>query len=200
MKKAVIAIVSVIYVVSIIIVAFLGVQAEVLDNLVDVNVEKIVLDELSDEDKLVGGEYTYYNDAIQSEESKIYTSFSRPLEEEIDEKGKRGSETWNKVVGGEIQDRYNYVIKIWSLKTIFSDPSWKDGAGKFKINAHVLPKEATKQKINYALVGNDGITINEDGLITLAKFDGATSFEVIMTATDASQVYSKISFKVRRYE
>ena len=201
MKKAVIAIVSVIYVVSIIIVAFLGVQAEVLDNLVDVNVEKIVLDELSDEDKLVGGEYTYYNDAIQSTASRVYSSYSRPNEEEIDpETGKKDTLSWNIYEEGKVADRFNYIIKVWDLNTIFDDPSWKDGVGKFKINAHVLPKNATKQKITYSVIGSADVSIDENGVISLQKSTKPSIFEVIMYATDASQVYSKISFTVQKYK
>lgn len=201
MKKAVIAIVSVIYVVSIIIVAFLGVQAEVLDNLVDINVEKIVLDELSDEDKLVGGEYTYYNDAIQSTASRVYSSYSRPNEEEIDpETGKKDTLSWNIYEEEKVADRFNYIIKVWNLNTIFDDPSWKDGVGKFKINAHVLPENATKQKITYSVIGSADVSIDENGVISLQKSTKPSIFEVIMYATDASQVYSKISFTVQKYK
>ena len=196
-----IAIVATIYVVSIIIVAFLGVRAEVLDSLVDINVENIVLDELSEEDKLIGGEYTYYNDAVQSTSSRVYSSYSRPNEEEIDpETGKQGTLSWNIYEEGEAEpDKFNYIIKIWNLKTIFDDPSWRDGVGKFKIFAHVLPKEATKQKINYSIVGSNDITIDENGVISLEKFATIKIFEVIMSATDSSQVYSKISFTVNKY-
>ena len=202
MKKAVIAIVSVIYVVSIIIVAFLGVQAEVLDNLIDINVEKIVLDELSDEDKLVGGEYTYYNDAIQSTASRVYSSYSRPNEEEIDpETGKKDTLSWNIYEEGQSEpDKFNYIIKVWNLNTIFDDPSWRDGVGKFKLNAHVLPENATKQKITYSAVGTTDVTIDENGVISLEKFANIRIFEVIMAATDASRVYSKISFTVQKYK
>ena len=202
MKKAMIAIVASIYVVSIIIVAFLGVRAEVLASLIDVNVERIVLDELSDEDKLVGGEYTYYNDAVQSISSRVYSSYSRPNEEEIDpETGKQGTLSWNIYEEGEEEpDKFNYIIKVWNLNTIFDDPSWRDGSGKFKINAHVLPKEATKQKITYSIIGNNEITIDENGVISLEKFDNISIFEVIMSATDSSQVFSKISFTVQKYK
>lgn len=199
MKKAMIAIVATIYVVSIIIVAFLGVRAEMLPALIDVNVEKIVLDELSSEELMVCGEYTYYNDATQSLSSRVYSSYSRPNEEDIGPDGKKDSNLWNYTEEGEEPDKYNYIIKIWNLNTMFED-GWRDGTGKFKINAHVLPENATKQKITFSLIGADDIFISEDGIISLSKFDTIRIFEVVMSSTDSSQVYSKISFTVRNYK
>ena len=201
MKKALVAIVSVIYVVSIIIVAFLGVRAEILSTLIDTPVEKILLDDLSSEDKLVGGEYTYYNDATQTH--RVYSEYSRPKDEEIGENGKKDGIIWNVYEEGEEEpDKYDYSIKIWDLNTIYDDASWRDGEGKFKIFAHVYPEDATNQNIVYSVSGATEeypVTIDKEGVISLPKAENIGMFDVIMSAADASLVMAKISVTVRNY-
>ena len=84
MKKAIIAIVSVIYVIAIILVAFLGVQAEIRESAKKVEATGISLLDLKDNPT---GHYIYYYDGSENKNARVYEILSRPDEELIAEDG-----------------------------------------------------------------------------------------------------------------
>ena len=194
-----IAIVSVIYVIAIILVAFLGVQAEIRESAKKVEATGISLLDLKDNET---GQYTYYYDGSANKSARVYTILSRPEEETInpethtDEAG----DTW------EVNNvKFSFIIKVWNLNYIMDTPSWKPGQeqGKYAINASVLPEDATMQSLLYAKVGADesGITVDDKlGEVNFTKVESTTFFTITVSATDNSGLAVNIRFIVAKYK
>lgn len=190
MKKAMIAIVSAVYVVAIVIVAFLGVRAEISN--ITILVDNIQLLDL--EDKEAGASYTYYQDPLDTK-TRVYTVAKRPNEEDISE---AEYSLWN------LQGRkFDYAYKIFGFKTVYDGISWRDGATHFKVNAKAYPSDATKKELIYTLTGQEEnvVTINKDnGEITFnKKLTSNTIFQVAIRATDKAATTININFVVAAY-
>ena len=197
MKKAIIAIVSVIYVIAIILVAFLGVQAEIRESAKKVEATGISLSDLKDNPT---GHYIYYYDGSENKNARVYEILSRPDEELIAEDGTYDKNTWS--AGGV---DYGFIIKIYNLNYIIDTPDWKVGQtqGTYGINATVLPEDATMQSLLYSKVGAEesGITIDDKtGVLTFAKIDANALFTVGVSATDNSGLTVNIRFIVSKYK
>ncbi len=188
MKKVTIILVGITYVVAIIVVAVLGVLAEMHN--VTVDVESIVLVEARN---LAAGNILTYPEGTNVPDSD-YAIFSRPGSD-----GKGQTEypiEWN--IGGV---HYDYVIQIRGYQKILAD-TWKDGQGNFSVAAFVLPEEATVKTLNYSLYEDSGnkpadMTISQQGLIHFEQArSGIFTFNASISATDNSYKECHIRFVV----
>ena len=188
MKKVTILLVGVTYVVAIIVVAVLGVLAEVHN--VTIDVQSIVLIEARD---LPAGNYLTYPETSAVPDSQ-YAIFSRPGAD-----GEGQTEypiEWN--IGGI---RYDYVIQIRGYSQVMSD-AWKEGKGNFSVESFVLPENATFKTLDYALFEDNGntpsdITISKQGLIHFEQErTGIFTFNARISATDNSYTVCNIRFIV----
>lgn len=179
MKKITAIVVSLIYVTAIVVVAFMGVLAEIRNQTVDV--ANIVLTEAR---YLTPGYVLTYPTGTKVLDSD-YAIFSRPTQE-----GEGQTEVdiaWN--IGGL---SYDYVIQIRGYKTIMEYSGWKDGTGNLSLSAFVLPENATKQELLYNVYDENGgtlpdISISDAGLLHFEeKRGGVFSFLVRISATDNS--------------
>ncbi len=199
MKKAITAIVSVIYVIAIILVAFLGVQAEIRESAKKVEATGISLLDLKDNPT---GHYIYYYDGSENKSARVYEIISRPEEEQIDPvtKADEKGDTW------EINNvKFGFIIKVFNLNYIIDTPDWKVGQiqGSYAINATVLPEDATMQSLLYSKVGAEDSSIeidNKTGVITFPKLNSTTLFTVGVSATDNSGLTINIRFVVQKYK
>ena len=197
MKKIAIAIISSIYAISIILIAFLGISGEILPSKIVVNVEQIVLDEVKGLDR---GNYEYHYDGTDSEETLVYGVYSRPREDEINpETGEdQNLDKWD-IDGVKMQ----YIVKIYNFNFIYDTEEWKFGQqkGTFKINSQVLPENASIQNVIYATsYTSSNISLSENGLITFEKLTTTARFTVTAKALDNSGTTSNIRFLVRSYK
>ena len=181
MRKIAFVLTTFIYVTAIVVVAFVGILAEVRNATVEVTA--IVLEEAR---FLAPGRYLTYPD-IAPVESSIYAIFARP-----DSSSEEQSEydiTWN--VGGVA---FDYVIQIRGYTTIMESDTWKDGKGNLRLSAFVKPENATIQDLNYSLVGvEEDMTISQSGILTFQeKRTGIFAFDVQIKAQDTSYKVSNI--------
>ena len=198
MKKITALFVVVIYAISIIMVAFLGVQAEISNRTVEVT--SIVLKEA--EDANPGDQYFFPSGTNKS--SCIYQLDVRPKEEEIDEEtGKKGTLTWNDSSG----NRMDYIITIWNFNRVADDTSWRDGLMHFNIGAMVEPHDATKKDLTYTILDSGGVTpdnasIDNLGVITFKeKFAvTVTNFYIHILPTDNSTATCLVQVRVTKYK
>lgn len=194
MKKITIIIVSAIYVLSIVVVAFLGVLSEVKN--VTVPVEKIVLKEMRNVG--FGGMLTYPQGTKAAD--SIYAIFSRPDSNGYVVDDPAAAEiTWN-VAGLDL----DYVIQIRSLEAFFDSARWNQTLGSFDLGAYVLPENATYTDIRYYLdekekASEQGISLSEDGVVKFSSplTEPFFSFIVSISAVDNSNVTCNVRFMVR---
>lgn len=200
MKKIMIAIVSAVFVISIVIIAFLGVQAQVHNETILVN--DIILDgfKLDENNKVKPGEIVEYRN---SENKLIYSLYSRHLEEDIDESSGKDyyeQNLWNAKNG----DRYDYNIKIWDFNYVYESSDWLDGKTNFKIKASTIPQNATKRGLIYVLNtsnAKDYVDVTSDGVITFKKkLESALPFVITVKTEDYSDVTKKIYITANKYE
>ena len=144
MKKVLIAIISTIYLVALVIVAFLGSQAEIVNR--PTKVEAIVLK----------NKHLPYPGVVtpQSVDDYIVTVFERPEESEINENGKGYGKndtnhehllSWNS--GNK---RRNYIVVIEDYRYLYDEMR-----GKYDINVEVLPANATDKSLLFHPIASD---------------------------------------------
>ena len=198
MKKVTFIFIGVIYVLAIILVAFLGVQSHIQNQTVEVT--DIVLTQAKDMGK---GEILTYPEGSQLKAS-VYALYTRPEEDQIDENGKYNGVIWN--VGSE-GDRYDYVVQIRDFNVVADSASWRDGPMHFDLGAMVLPENATKKDLAYSIQDSNGntpsnATISPNlGLIHFTeKFAKKTHFRVFIRSTDNSGIQRLIDVIVGAYK
>ena len=197
MKKITFILVGVIYFAAIIIVAFLGVRAEVSGQTIEVTAIYM--------EKAIGVDPGAYRTLPEGVEPKAstYVVYARPKEQDIDpETGKAGGITWNT---GEY--RYDYVVQIRNFNPIADDPNWVDGRGHFSLKCFVAPEDATKQDLTYALTDSTGlspenVTIDNQGMVTFVETPTAkaTHYNLLVAPTDNSLVRCHVRFTVVGYK
>lgn len=204
MKKALIAIISAIYVVAIIIVSFLGAKSEISNRVV--YAQEIVL----------LNEDVFRENLPKIENNIIIDVYKRPEEIEINPETGVGPSTstsgvktrninWNynwDEEKGAFQSQRDYAIFITDFNFLY------DQMGKMlQVKTSIKPDSTTKKDLSYKLSGADkvleSVTINDNGEITFKKnwsSSAFTDFDVFVETQDLSGVEIDVLIKVRKYE
>ena len=204
MKKALIAIISAIYVVAIIIVSFLGAKSEISNRVV--YAQEIVL----------LNEDVFRENLPKIENNIIIDVYKRPEESEINPETGVGPSTstsgvktpninWNynwDEEKGAFQSQRDYAIFITDFNFLY------DQMGKMlQVKTSIKPDNTTKKDLSYKLSGADkvleSVTINNNGAITFKKnwsSSAFTDFDVFVETQDLSGVEIDVLIKVRKYE
>ena len=204
MKKALIAIISAIYVVAIIIVSFLGAKSEISNRVV--YAQEIVL----------LNEDVFRENLPKIENNIIIDVYKRPEESEINPETGVGPSTstsgvktrninWNynwDEEKGAFQSQRDYAIFITDFNFLY------DQMGKMlQVKTSIKPDNTTKKDLSYKLSGADkvleNVTINDNGEITFKKnwsSSAFTDFDVFVETQDLSGVEIDVLIKVRKYE
>ena len=204
MKKALIAIISAIYVVAIIIVSFLGAKSEISNRVV--YAEEIVL----------LNEDVFRENLPKIENNIIIDVYKRPEESEINPETGVGPSTstsgvktrninWNynwDEEKGVFQSQRDYAIFVTDFNFLY------DQMGKMlTLSTSIKPDNTTKKDLSYKLSGADkvleSVTINDNGEITFKKnwsSSAFTDFDVFVETQDLSGVEIDVLIKVRKYE
>ena len=140
-----IAIVSTIYIIAIIIVAFLGVRAEFIRNQERVDATGITLVEMKE--NVPGEVVNYYFDGSQNEDQILYVAYAKP--EVLDAEG-YDADHYNlwRIPNGDNED-YDYIIRIKKWAWLYNY-EWRDGKTNFKLNAKVVPDNASEKELIYS--------------------------------------------------
>lgn len=186
MKKALIVIISAIYVVAIIIVSFLGVRADV-DHRVTYAEEIVLLNES-----------LYYQGLPKVEDNLIIGVYKRPDESLINEKGVGIYDeiTWNYNEG---QSKRDYAIFIYDTNFVYNE------MGKqYTLQTSVKPDDTTRKDLDYFLSGGDKtvqtLTINDVGQISFSvEYTGWVGVDIIISTTDLSNVEIDVLLKINKY-
>ena len=184
MKKALIAIISVIYVVALIIVSFLGVRAEVKNQTIEV--EGIVLNNQS----------MYYPGLPETPINRYLAVYQRPEADKIDEDGIGKIDRVNWDFNGISRD---YAIYIDDYYYFYNT------GRKYTIDCNVVPSNATKKELTYSLLASEAmrekvqLAQNE---LTFSFTDNRSyvDFDVIVRSKDLSGVEIRILFKIGPYD
>lgn len=204
MKKALIAIISAIYVVAIIIVSFLGAKSEISNRVV--YAEEIVL----------LNEDVFRENLPKIENNIIIDVYKRPEESEINPETGVGPSTstsgvktrninWNynwDEEKGVFQSQRDYAIFVTDFNFLY------DQMGKMlTLSTSIKPDNTTKKDLSYKLSGADkvleSVDINNSGQITFKKnwsSSAFTDFDVFVETQDLSGVEIDVLIKVRKYE
>ncbi len=195
MKKIMIAFVSLLYVTAIVVIAFLGIRAEVNPAKIITEVETIVLDEVKGTDSR---KYEYYYDGTTDENKLVYGVYTRPDEEEINKTtgGDANGDLWN--IGS---DKMNYIVKIYNFKYVYDTPNWigNQPKGTYQIKASVIPENSSMQDVLFA-TSFEGVQLDEDGLLTFSKTTEILRFTVNIKSTDNSGTNINVRFLIQKYE
>ena len=196
MKKALIVIISAIYLVAIIIVAFLGSRAEITNE--TIYAQEIVLK----------NESVYYpgtDDAHKTEENMIIGVYKRPDESIIDPvTGKDSVENinWNYDYNEDEQKfegRRDYAIFVY-------DTFWLDEEMRksYTPETEVLPEETSKKELTYSIGGGSAgstLTINNDGVISFSvEYTSWVFTDIEIRTTDGSKIKLDILLTIKYYE
>lgn len=204
MKKALIAIISVIYVVAVIIVAFLGTKS-------DISNRTIYAEEI-----LLLNEDIFRENLPKIEGNLIIDVYKRPEESVIDPSTGVGPATstsgvktrninWNfdyDETTGDFNIKRNYAIFITDYNFFY------DNMGRIlTLRADVKPDDTTKKDLAYFVQAPDKIKetveINNNGEILFKKAYSSSSwtdFDALVSTTDSSQVEIDVLIKVHKYE
>ena len=186
MKKALIAIISVIYVVAIIIVSFLGIRAEVVNE--TIYVQEIVL----------LNQTLYYPNMPKIEDNAIVSVYKRPSEDAI------GDDGVGEVDGRLINWDFNGVSRDYA---IFIDDYfylYENMGKKYTIETSVKPEDATKKDLTYYMSGSDAVkeklSLTNYGEITFSlQHKGWVDVDILISSTDMSGVEIDILLKIGSY-
>lgn len=190
MKKALIAIISSIYVIAIIIVSFLGANASFSST--DTYVTSL---ELTNESLLL--DETKTGTQLSDYAIRIYP---RPNEAIIDPttgKDKRNGIQWN--YGEDLSQKRDYAIKIPNAKYFYDYLN-----GTLTLNIKVYPIEATVQDLTYTVYSEstevqNSIKINSNTLTFTQGFPEFISGDITVSTVDGSGVKLDIWFQVYPY-
>ena len=174
MKKALIAIISVIYVVAIILVSFLGSRPEIYNKTVYVTAL-----ELKNE--------TMYK---PNTTSIVVSVKPRPAEYEIGDDGKDADDvTWNEMEDGRVVRKIHYRIRFLDLTYISQNMQ-----SEYQLDVRVKPDNATKKDLTYYTNRGNYITISETGLMKFTSIPaGVTPGFLNISSTDLSGVELNIA-------
>ena len=185
MKKALIAIISAIYVVAIIIVAFLGSRADIYNR--TVYAEEIVL----------------LNENIVNPDTGdvAIEVYKRPEESHIDpDTGIDDIEGINWNYGEKKDQKRDYAIFVYDTNFLY------DTMGKtYALKTSVKPDDTTKKDLEYFIAGGDKVvstlSINNVGEISFSvEYTSWVDVDVFVSTTDLSNVEIDILLKVNKYK
>ena len=197
MKKAMIAIVSVIYLIAIIIVAFLGVRAEFIRSQERVDATGITLVDMKE--NTPGEVVNYYFDGPQNEEQILYTAYSRP--EVLDDEGYDEYGNLWKVPTSEENVYYDFILRIKKWKWLYNY-EWRDGKTNFKVQGKVVPDNASQQDLVYSTTeGNNGTIYtldNDTGLIHFEQelINTRLTIPITVSTTDNSGIRIRVKVQI----
>ena len=188
MKKALIAIISAIYVIAIVIVSFLGIRSEVSNR--TIYAEQIIL----------LNETMYYEGQPKTEENMIIEVYKRPEESQINEEGKGIDDdiSWN--YGENKDQKRDYAIFVYDTNFLYNE------MGKtYKLETRVKPDDTTKKDLEYFISGGDKIvktlSINNVGEISFKEeYTSWVDVDIFVSTTDASLVEIDVLLKINRYK
>ncbi len=175
MKKALIAIISVIYVIAIILVSFLGTRPEIYNKTVYVT----ALD-LRNE--------TMYK---PNTSSVVVSVKKRPPEEEIWDDGKDADDVvWNEIEGGVIVRKIDYRIRFADLTYISVNMN-----SEYQLDVQIKPDDATKKDLTYYTNRSNYVSIDETGLMKFTAIPaGIVTGYLNISSTDMSGVEMHVAF------
>ena len=189
MKKALIVIISAIYVVAIVIVSFLGVRAEITNNII--YAEEIIL--LND--------HTYYPNKQKEEENIAIAVYGRPDEELIDQETGYGiidEFQWNYSNG---QRKRDYIVYVYDTNFLY------DSMGKiYTLDISVKPDDTTKKDLEYTIDGGDKVkkTLSIDGekgkIYFSEEYKNAVDVDILVSTTDQSYIEIDIWLRIAKYK
>ena len=189
MKKALIVIISAIYIVAIIIVSFLGARAEISNRIT--YAEEIVL----------LNENTYYPDKPKEEENIAIAVYQRPDEELIDQETGYGyidEFQWNY---NNNQRKRDYLIYVYDTNFLY------DTMGKiYTLYTSVRPDNTTKKDLEYIIDGGDKVTktLSIDGdkgkIHFSEEYTSAVDVDILVKTTDQSYIEIDIWLRIAKYK
>ena len=198
MKKALIVIISAIYVFAIIIVSFLGIRSEVYNRNIDVSEIVLLNENVSYPSSYSGTKYAT-NDPI--------VVYKRPEESLIDPTtGKAAGMpvTWNYGSQEDLMKR-DYAIYIYDTNFLYNSM----GLGKtLELKTSVQPEDATKKELEYVLTGADAVvdtltigdvTPNGGAILFSEYYTSVVDVDVIIKATDSSNVKIDVLLRINKY-
>ena len=189
MKKALIVIISAIYIVAIIIVSFLGARAEI-SNRITYAKEIVLLNE-----------NTYYPDKPKEEENIAIAVYQRPDEELIDQETGYGyidEFQWNY---NNNQRKRDYLIYVYDTNFLY------DTMGKiYTLYTSVRPDNTTKKDLEYIIDGGDKVTktLSIDGdkgkIHFSEEYTSAVDVDILVKTTDQSYIEIDIWLRIAKYK
>ena len=195
-----IAIVSTIYLIAIIVVAFLGVRAEIIKSKERVDATGITLSEFKD--NVPGEIVNYYFDGSESEDKILYTAYYKP--ETLDEEGyDDDGNLWRTPNYTEENPIfYDYIIRIKKWTWLYNY-EWRDGKTNFKINGKVVPDNASHQDLVYSTTeANEGDLYeleNTTGKIHFLKqLESRLLIPVTVATTDNSGIRVNVKIHIEK--
>ena len=193
-----IAIVSAMYIIAIVIVAFLGVRAEFIRNQERVDATGITLVELKED--VPGATANFYFDGSENEDKILYTVYSKP--ENLDAEGydEARYNLW-RIPDGSNMD-YDYIIRIKKWTWLYNY-EWRDGKTNFKIQAKVVPDNASEQELTYSTADANNGTIydlnNETGTIHFnQQLENRLTIPVTVSTTDNSGIRIRVKVQIEK--
>lgn len=188
MKKALIALISTIYIIALVIVAFLGTRAEVINRVVFV--EDIVLNNTN----------IYRKNAEQIPANRIVAVYKRPDASQIDENGRDKVETrinWD--YEGIKRDYAIFIDDYYYYYEMIST--------RYTIDVSVLPEDATNKELSFYMQASDAFrekvkmtSYGELDFTNLKHSGGYIDCDIVISSTDHSEVYKDILLKINKYE
>lgn len=187
MKKALIVIISAIYVIAIVIVSFLGARAEITNRII--YAEEIVL----------LNKNSYYFNMPEEEENVFVGVYARPDEELIDPNTGYGlidEIMWNYNNGKSKRD---YAIYIYDTNYLY-----EHAQKRYTLQTSVKPETTTKKDLEYLFSGGDKVTetlsIDKAGNITFSEeYTSWVNVDILVTTTDQSYVGIDILLCINKY-
>ena len=189
MKKALIVIISAIYIVAIIIVSFLGARAEISNRIT--YAEEITL----------LNKNTYYPNKPEEEENIAIAVYQRPDEELIDQStgfGLIDEFQWNYNNGRRKRD---YIIYVYDTNFLY------ESMGKiYTLYTSVKPDNTTKKDLEYIIDGGDKVTKtlsidSEQGKIYFSEeYTSAVDVDILVKTTDQSYIEIDIWLRIAKYK
>ena len=189
MKKALIVIISAIYIVAIIIVSFLGARAEI-SNRITYAKEIVLLNE-----------NTYYLDKPKEEENIDIAVYQRPDEEFFDQETGYGyidEFQWNY---NNNQRKRDYLIYVYDTNFLY------DTMGKiYTLYTSVRPDNTTKKDLEYIIDGGDKVTktLSIDGdkgkIHFSEEYTSAVDVDILVKTTDQSYIEIDIWLRIAKYK
>ena len=188
MKKALMVIISAIYIVAIVIVAFLGARAEISNRII--YAEEIVL----------LNENTYYPNKPEEEENIAVAVYKRPDEELIDQGTGYGlidEFQWNYNNG---RSRRDYLIYVYDTNFLYESMR-----KIYTLYTSVKPEDITKKDLEYIITGGDKVTktlsIDSAGKIYFSEeYTDSVDVDIIVKTTDQSYVEIDIWLRIAKYK